>query len=95
MVDCFLLLPLVCLTRNIRNVDLDQYYTVYDMDLLVNNFSSDLAFLTMNWCHTLGRPTFTKTAHIGMIGIVGLRDRLNTENFVDHKNTYILAAGSW
>jgi hypothetical protein len=64
------------------------------MDLLANNFSSDLAFLTMNWHHMLGRPTFTKTAHIGMIGNVGLRDRLNSENFVNHKNTYILAVGS-
>jgi hypothetical protein len=48
----------------------------------------------MNWHHTLGKPTFTKTEHTGMIGNVHLRDHLNTENFVDYKNIYILAAGS-
>jgi hypothetical protein len=42
----------------------------------------------------LGRPTFTMIAHAGMIGNVGLRDRLNIENFVDHKNAYILVVGS-
>jgi hypothetical protein len=84
-----------CLSRHQhQNVDLDQYYTINDMDLLANNFSSDLAFLTMNWRHMLGRPTFTMIAHTGMIGNVGLTDRLNIENFVDHKNAYVLVVGS-
>jgi hypothetical protein len=60
-----------CLSCHRQNVDLDQYYTINDMDLLANNFSSDLAFLTMNWRHMLGRPTFTMIAHAGMIGNVG------------------------
>jgi hypothetical protein len=84
-----------CLSRRQhQNVDLDQYYTVNDTDLLANNFSSSLAFLTMNWRHMLGRPTFTMIAHAGMIGNVGLRDPLNIEISVDHKNAYVLAVRS-
>lgn len=78
-----------CLSRRRQNVDLDQYYTINDMDLLANNFSSDLAFLTMNWRHMLGRPTFTMIAHAGMIGNVGLRDCLTIENSIYPKNMFM------
>lgn len=64
-----------------QNVDLDQYYTINDVDLLINNFNSDLAFLTMNWRRMLGRPTITMIAHAGMLGNVYLRHCFNFENF--------------
>jgi hypothetical protein len=84
-----------CLShRHGQNVDLDQYYTINDVDLLFNNFNSDLSFLTMNWRHMLGRPTVTMITHAGMMGNVYFRHCLNFENCVDYKNTYVIAVGS-
>lgn len=77
-----------------QNIDLDQYYTVNDVDLLANNFNSDLAFLTMNWRHMLGRPTVTMIAHTGMIGNVCFRHYLNFENFINQNNTQHILVGS-
>jgi hypothetical protein len=64
------------------------------MGLLANSFRSNLAFLTKNWHHMLGRPNFTMIAHTGMMDNTGLRAHFNIEKFVDHKNAYILAVRS-
>ncbi|XP_047111572.1 probable phosphorylase b kinase regulatory subunit alpha isoform X2 [Schistocerca piceifrons] len=50
-----------------QKFDTEQYYTVNDVDLLINNFKNDLAFLTMNWRHMLGRPTVTIIGHNGLL----------------------------
>ncbi|KAI5731071.1 hypothetical protein M8J77_004163 [Diaphorina citri] len=42
-----------------QTLDLEQYYMGNDVALLANNLISDLAFLSNNWRHVLGRPTYT------------------------------------
>ncbi|XP_017466405.1 PREDICTED: probable phosphorylase b kinase regulatory subunit alpha isoform X7 [Rhagoletis zephyria] len=45
-----------------QNIDYEEYYTTRDPDLLASNFTTNLAFLTNNWRHMLGRPTITLMA---------------------------------
>ncbi|XP_044256007.1 probable phosphorylase b kinase regulatory subunit alpha isoform X1 [Tribolium madens] len=45
-----------------QNVDMDEYYTSYDMALLADKLVTHFAFLTMNWRNMLGRPTITLVA---------------------------------
>ncbi|XP_069966787.1 probable phosphorylase b kinase regulatory subunit alpha isoform X3 [Bactrocera oleae] len=45
-----------------QNIDFEEYYTTRDPDLLASNFTTNLAFLTNNWRHMLGRPTITLMA---------------------------------
>ncbi|XP_037921796.1 probable phosphorylase b kinase regulatory subunit alpha isoform X2 [Hermetia illucens] len=45
-----------------QNFDYEEYYTTRDPDLLASNFTTNLAFLTNNWRHMLGRPTITLMA---------------------------------
>ena len=77
-----------------QNTDLEWYYTMNDMDLLANNFSSDLAFLTMNWRYMLGRPTVTMIAHAGLMGNICFWHRFNFQNFTNHKNVQEHLGGS-
>lgn len=51
-----------------QTLDLEQYYTGNDVALLANKIMMDLAFLTMNWKHMLGRPVYTIIASSRMIG---------------------------
>lgn len=50
-----------------QTVDLEHYYMRSDVSLLANNFMMDLSFLTMNWRHMLGRPTYTIIASNNML----------------------------
>lgn len=50
-----------------QTLDLEQYYTGNDVALLANNIMMDIAFLTMNWRHMLGRPLYTIIASPRMI----------------------------
>ncbi|XP_065220249.1 probable phosphorylase b kinase regulatory subunit alpha isoform X3 [Planococcus citri] len=50
-----------------QTLDLEQYYSGNDVALLANNIMMDLSFLTMNWKHMLGRPTYTIIASSRMI----------------------------
>ncbi|XP_017094740.2 probable phosphorylase b kinase regulatory subunit alpha isoform X7 [Drosophila bipectinata] len=45
-----------------QHIDYEEYYTTRDPDLLASNFTTNLAFLTNNWRHMLGRPTITLMA---------------------------------
>ncbi|KAG5344276.1 KPBA kinase, partial [Acromyrmex heyeri] len=45
-----------------QKFDTEEYYTTYDVDLLVNTFTTTLAFLKINWKQMLGRPTVTLVA---------------------------------
>ncbi|KOC69336.1 putative phosphorylase b kinase regulatory subunit alpha [Habropoda laboriosa] len=58
--------PLVVMPlKNIHlgtNFDAEEYYTTNDAALLVNTFTTNLAFLTINWKQMLGRPTITLVA---------------------------------
>ncbi|XP_063909483.1 probable phosphorylase b kinase regulatory subunit alpha isoform X2 [Zophobas morio] len=45
-----------------QNVDMEEYYTSYDMALLADKLVTHFAFLTMNWRNMLGRPTITLVA---------------------------------
>ncbi|XP_032668080.1 probable phosphorylase b kinase regulatory subunit alpha isoform X5 [Odontomachus brunneus] len=45
-----------------QNFDTEEYYTTNDAALLVNTFTTNLAFLTINWKQMLGRPTITLVA---------------------------------
>ncbi|KAF5285006.1 hypothetical protein FQR65_LT02318 [Abscondita terminalis] len=47
-----------------QNFDMDEYYTSHDSGLLADKFTTNLAFLTMNWRHMLGRPIITLLASI-------------------------------
>ncbi|KAF7418647.1 hypothetical protein HZH68_001300 [Vespula germanica] len=44
------------------NFDAEEYYTTNDAALLANTFTTNLAFLTINWKQMLGRPTITLVA---------------------------------
>ncbi|XP_031338825.1 probable phosphorylase b kinase regulatory subunit alpha isoform X4 [Photinus pyralis] len=39
-----------------QSFDMEEYYTSHDSGLLADKFTTNLAFLTMNWRHMLGRP---------------------------------------
>lgn len=72
-IDCWIILrprshcPCACAhlcrcTPNVmqsQSIDYEEYYTNRDPALLVSNFTTNLAFLTNNWRHMLGRPTIT------------------------------------
>nr|XP_012153819.1 PREDICTED: probable phosphorylase b kinase regulatory subunit alpha isoform X3 [Megachile rotundata] len=45
-----------------QNFDAEEYYTTNDAALLANTFTTNLAFLTINWKQMLGRPTITLVA---------------------------------
>ncbi|XP_025602428.1 probable phosphorylase b kinase regulatory subunit alpha isoform X4 [Athalia rosae] len=45
-----------------QNFDGEEYYTTNDAALLVDTVTNNLAFLTINWRHMLGRPTITLVA---------------------------------
>ncbi|XP_033335576.1 putative phosphorylase b kinase regulatory subunit alpha isoform X5 [Megalopta genalis] len=45
-----------------QNFDAEEYYTTNDAALLANNFTTNMAFLTINWKQMLGRPTITLVA---------------------------------
>ncbi|XP_076750349.1 putative phosphorylase b kinase regulatory subunit alpha isoform X2 [Xylocopa sonorina] len=45
-----------------QNFDAEEYYTTNDAALLANTFTTNLAFLTINWKKMLGRPTITLVA---------------------------------
>ncbi|XP_043262174.1 probable phosphorylase b kinase regulatory subunit alpha isoform X2 [Colletes gigas] len=45
-----------------QNFDAEEYYTTNDAALLANTFTTNLAFLTINWKQMLGRPTITLLA---------------------------------
>ncbi|XP_076243020.1 putative phosphorylase b kinase regulatory subunit alpha isoform X2 [Calliopsis andreniformis] len=45
-----------------QNFDAEEYYTTNDAALLANTFTTNLAFLTINWKQMLGRPTVTLVA---------------------------------
>ncbi|XP_066589862.1 probable phosphorylase b kinase regulatory subunit alpha isoform X2 [Prorops nasuta] len=45
-----------------QNFDAEEYYMTNDAGLLANTFVTNLAFLTINWKHMLGRPTITLVA---------------------------------
>ncbi|XP_071566036.1 probable phosphorylase b kinase regulatory subunit alpha isoform X2 [Temnothorax nylanderi] len=45
-----------------QKFDTEEYYTTNDVDLLVNTFTTTLAFLKINWKQMLGRPTVTLVA---------------------------------
>ncbi|XP_025075421.1 probable phosphorylase b kinase regulatory subunit alpha isoform X5 [Pogonomyrmex barbatus] len=45
-----------------QKFDTEEYYTTNDADLLVNTFTTTLAFLKINWKQMLGRPTVTLVA---------------------------------
>lgn len=51
-----------------QHIDYEEYYTTRDPDLLASNFTTNLAFLTNNWRHMLGRPTITLMATHYMLG---------------------------
>lgn len=53
---------------NIQNFDYEEYYTTRDPALLASNFTTNLAFLTNNWRHMLGRPTITLMATHYLLG---------------------------
>ncbi|KAL9883554.1 putative phosphorylase b kinase regulatory subunit alpha isoform 5-T5 [Glossina fuscipes fuscipes] len=65
-----------------QHIDYEEYYTTRDPDLLASNFTTNLAFLTNNWRHMLGRPTITLMAThymladtLGMEGPTPLTER--------------------
>ncbi|XP_029658957.1 probable phosphorylase b kinase regulatory subunit alpha isoform X4 [Formica exsecta] len=45
-----------------QNIDTEENYTTNDVDLLVDTFTTTLAFLKINWKQMLGRPTVTLVA---------------------------------
>ncbi|KAL7293816.1 hypothetical protein TKK_0012875 [Trichogramma kaykai] len=45
-----------------QNIDIEDYYTSNDAFFLADTFTTNLAFLTINWKHMLGRPTVTLVA---------------------------------
>ncbi|XP_025263089.1 probable phosphorylase b kinase regulatory subunit alpha isoform X2 [Camponotus floridanus] len=45
-----------------QNFDTEENYTTNDVDLLVDTFTTTLAFLKINWKQMLGRPTVTLVA---------------------------------
>ncbi|XP_060531826.1 probable phosphorylase b kinase regulatory subunit alpha isoform X1 [Cylas formicarius] len=45
-----------------QNIDMNEYYTSYDMALLADKLVAHLAFLTITWRNMLGRPTITIVA---------------------------------
>lgn len=49
-------------------IDYEEYYTSRDPALLASNFTTNLAFLTNNWRHMLGRPTITLMATHYLMG---------------------------
>lgn len=51
-----------------QTVDLEQYYMTTDTEFLANNIMMDIAFLTMNWRHMLGRPTYIIVASASLDG---------------------------
>lgn len=51
-----------------KNQDFEEYYTTRDPALLASNFTWQLAFLTNNWRHMLGRPTITLMATHYLLG---------------------------
>lgn len=50
-----------------QNFDME-YYTNYDIALLIDTFTTNLAFLTINWRQMLGRPTLTIVAARNQLG---------------------------
>lgn len=52
-----------------QNFDTEEYYTTNDADLLVNTFTTTLAFLKINWKQMLGRPTITLVATHSRLGM--------------------------
>lgn len=55
-------------STKMQNFDFEEYYTTRDPDLLASNFTTNLAFLTNNWRHMLGRPTITLMATQYLLG---------------------------
>ncbi|KAL1509747.1 hypothetical protein ABEB36_004437 [Hypothenemus hampei] len=45
-----------------QNIDMNEYYTSYDLALLADKLMTHIAFLTMSWRNLLGRPTVTLVA---------------------------------
>lgn len=63
--------------------------SIYISAVLVLKFQQWSCFPNNELASHTWKTNFYKNEHTGMIGNVHLRDRLNTENFVDYKNIYI------
>ncbi|XP_058794733.1 probable phosphorylase b kinase regulatory subunit alpha isoform X2 [Phymastichus coffea] len=50
-----------------QNIDVEDYYTSNDAAFLADTFTTNLAFLTINWKQMLGRPTVTLVATRGYL----------------------------